>query len=163
MASAALVALVQAQAPKRPYCAFVKNNAVVRQREIALTAPYLQLNPPAHRSWIILDIDRSGASHAWEDAGLPVPTYCAINRQNRHAHIGYALSAPVCTSDAARLARTIWPIPKKSGWRACSHQLLPSKAPPISSVSLERLIGRMLSSGPKRKHTGRQPDRAPTR
>jgi hypothetical protein len=104
MASAALVALVQAQAPKRPYCAFVKNNAVVRRREIALEAPYLQLNPPVHRSWIILDIDRSGASHAWEDAALPVPTYCAINRQNGHAHIGYALSSPVCTSNAARLA-----------------------------------------------------------
>ncbi|MDH6155964.1 replication initiation protein [Janthinobacterium sp. CG_23.4] len=104
MASAALIALVQAQAPKRPYCAFVKNNAIVRRREIALAAPYLQLNPPAHRSWIILDIDRSGASHAWEDAALPVPTYCAINRENGHAHIGYALSAPVCTSAAARLA-----------------------------------------------------------
>jgi len=104
MASAALTALVQAQAPKRPYCAFVKNNAIVRRQDIALGAPYLQLNPPAHRSWLLLDIDRANASHAWDDAGLPPPTYCAINRQNGHAHIGYALFAPVCTSDAARMA-----------------------------------------------------------
>jgi hypothetical protein len=104
MASAALTALVQAQAPKRPYCAFVKNHAIVRRQDIALGAPYLQLNPPVHRSWLLLDIDRAGASHAWDDAGLPAPTYCAINRQNGHAHLGYALSAPVCTSDAARMA-----------------------------------------------------------
>ena len=104
MASAALVALVQAHAPKRPYCAFVKNHAIVRRREVALEAPYLQLNPPAHRSWIILDVDRRGAVHAWEDAGLPVPTYCSINRENGHVHIGYALAAPVCTSAAARFA-----------------------------------------------------------
>lgn len=104
MASAALIALVQAQTPKRPYCAYVKNHAIVRQREVALNAPYLQFNPPAHRSWIILDIDHSAAAHAWEDAGLPAPTYCAINRQNGHAHIGYALSGPVCTTAAARMA-----------------------------------------------------------
>lgn len=103
MASAALAALIQAHAPKRPYCAFVKNHAIVRPREVALGAPYLQLNPPAHRAWIILDLDRTGAAHAWEDAGLPVPTYCSINPQNGHAHLGYALAEPVCTSAAARL------------------------------------------------------------
>lgn len=66
--------------------------------------PYLQLNPPAHRSWLILDIDRDKAAHDWEDAALPVPTYCAITPENGRVHIGYALAAPVCTSDAARLA-----------------------------------------------------------
>lgn len=110
MASAALAALVQAQAPKRPYCAFVKNNAIVRRKDIALGAPYLQMNPPAHRSWLILDIDRERdrereyVAHVWEDAGLPPPTYCAITPDSGRGHLGYALSSPVCTSDAARMA-----------------------------------------------------------
>lgn len=110
MASAALTALVQAQAPKRPYCGYVKDNALVRPQSIALGLRYLQMNPPAHRSWLVLDIDRDKdtdreyVAHAWEDAGLPPPTYCAITRGSGRGHLGYALSAPVCTSDAARMA-----------------------------------------------------------
>jgi len=103
MASAALTALVQAYTPNRPYCGYVKTHTIVRKREVALGLRYLQLNPPAHRSWIILDIDKEEAALLWENANLPVPTYCAINPENKHAHIGYALSAPVCTSAAARL------------------------------------------------------------
>src|SRR5450830_2173 len=110
MASAALTALIQAQAPKRPYCAYVKNNALVRPQSIALGLRYLQMNPPAQRSWLVLDIDRERdrdreyVAHAWEDAGLPPPTYCAITPESGRGHLGYALSAPVCTSDAARMA-----------------------------------------------------------
>lgn len=103
MASAALTAIVRAQVSKRPYCGYVKDHAIVRPQNIALGLRYLQLNPPAHRSWVILDIDRPGTSHAWADAGLPPPTYCAINPENTRVHLGYALSAPVCTSDAARM------------------------------------------------------------
>lgn len=104
MASAALTALVEAHAPRRPYCAIEKNAARVRPQLVALSAPYLQLNPPAHCAWLLLDIDRRDAASAWLDAGLPPPTYVAINRENAHAHMGYALAAPVCTTDAARLA-----------------------------------------------------------
>lgn len=64
--------------------------------------PYLQLNSPAFCAWIILDIDRRGAAEAWLDAGLPPPTYVAVNPANGHAQLGYALSAPVCKTDAAR-------------------------------------------------------------
>jgi len=103
MASAALTALVEAHAPRRPYCANEKNGARVRPRSVALGAPYLQLNPPAHCAWLLLDVDRNGAASAWLDGSLPPPTYIAINRENGHAHFGYALAAPVCTTDAARV------------------------------------------------------------
>lgn len=104
MASAALAALVEAHAPRRPYCAEVKNFARIRPKVTALNERYLQLNPPAHQAWLILDIDEKGAAMVWDDAGLPPPTYVAINPENSHAHIGYALSSPVCTTDAARMA-----------------------------------------------------------
>lgn len=70
----------------------------------ALKAPYIQLNPPSHRAWLLLDVDHKGAASAWDDAGLPPPTFVAVNRKNGHAQIGYALAAPVCTTAAARLA-----------------------------------------------------------
>lgn len=104
MASTALRKLVEERAPRRPYCADVKHKACIRPLEIGLASAFLQLNPPAHQAWLLLDVDRRGAAHAWEDAGLPAPTYAAINRENGHAHLGYALSAPVCTTSAARQA-----------------------------------------------------------
>lgn len=104
MASAALTALIETHAPRRPYCGLYKNNARVRPKSVGLSLPYLQLNPPAHCAWLLLDVDEDGsASTTWLDAGLPPPTYVAINRENGHAHLGYALASPVCTTDAARL------------------------------------------------------------
>lgn len=103
MASSALRKLVEERAPRRPYCADEKHQASIRSQEIGLASAFLQLNPPAHQAWLVLDADERGAAHAWEDAGLPAPTYVAINRKNGHAHIGYALAAPVCTTMAARL------------------------------------------------------------
>lgn len=104
MASAALSALIEAHAPHRPYCADEKHFARIRPKVTALGERYIQLNPPAHQNWLILDIDRPGAAFAWVDADLPPPTYVAINPENGHAHIGYALASPVCTSDAGRIA-----------------------------------------------------------
>lgn len=104
MASSALKKLVEERAPRRPYCANEKNQARIRPQEIGLASAFLQLNPPAHRAWLLLDVDKRGAAHSWEDAGLPAPTFIAINRDNGHAHLGYALSAPVCSTMAARQA-----------------------------------------------------------
>ncbi|VXG73275.1 Rep protein CDS [Salmonella enterica subsp. enterica serovar Derby] len=54
--------------------------------------------------WVLLfDVDHPLAAMAWDAAGLPPPTWTAQNPENGHAHIAYALSAPVAKSDAARL------------------------------------------------------------
>lgn len=103
MASAALTSLVYSQAPDRPYCANTKSGGRIRPQSEALSSPFVQLNPPAHQAWLILDIDREKASWAWEKANLPVPTFVAANPKNGHAQIGYALTAPVCTTKVARL------------------------------------------------------------
>lgn len=102
MPSAALAQLVEERAPHRPWCAREKSGAHVRPLATALREPYLQLNQPHMCAWLVLDIDRIGGALAWESGNLPPPTYVAVNRENGHAHIGYALAAPVCTSDAAR-------------------------------------------------------------
>ncbi len=103
MPSAALAKLVEERAPHRPWCAETKSGARVRPLATALLAPYMQLNPPAAWAWLVLDIDRLGGALAWERGSLPPPTYVAANRENGHAHIGYALASPVCTTQAARL------------------------------------------------------------
>lgn len=103
LASPALAELVRELAPHRPYCAWDKHAARVRPQAMALTAPYLQLNPPAHHAWLLIDIDRTGGATAWLDKNLPPPTYIAVNRENGHAHMGYSLAAPVCKTELARL------------------------------------------------------------
>jgi hypothetical protein len=97
-----LRALIEARAPRRPWNGPDKNRARVRPLAVALQEPYLQLDPPCQRSFLIFDIDRRGAALAWELASLPPPSWIAINPLNAHAHLGYALEAPVCTTDAAR-------------------------------------------------------------
>lgn len=82
--------------PKRPYCADdLAEGLRIRSLERALTKPYIQANPPHLRVWSIHDVDRPGAAVAWEAAGLPPPTWAAVNRENAHAHLVWGLSAPV--------------------------------------------------------------------
>lgn len=101
-ASSALRSLIESSAPRRPYCALEKNQAHIRPLSTALNEPYLQLNPPGMVAWLVLDVDQSNAYAAWLDAGLPPPTFIAINPANGHAHYGYALAAPVPTTKNAR-------------------------------------------------------------
>lgn len=101
MASNALRALVADYAPRKPYAGREKI-ARIHKLSTALALPYLQLNRPGMVAWLVFDIDREGAAAAWEDANLPAPTFSATNPENGHAHIGYALAVPVCTTGAAR-------------------------------------------------------------
>ncbi|HCH8132483.1 TPA: replication initiation protein, partial [Acinetobacter baumannii] len=71
-------------------------------KRTAIQKPYIQHNPPCLVSSLVFDIDRQDAYFAWSDANLPTPTWIAKNRQNGHAHIGYMLLAPVCTTHRAK-------------------------------------------------------------
>lgn len=99
-----LKALIEERAPHRPWCGYKKNGAQVRPLAQAIKRPYMQLNPPGMIQWLVLDIDQPLSVFAWERGGLPPPTYVAVNRENEHAHIGYALETPVCTTARARKA-----------------------------------------------------------
>ena len=48
------------------------------------------------------DIDRPEGGAAWIDADLPSPNWTAQNPKNGHAHLGYALLAPVSRSVFSR-------------------------------------------------------------
>lgn len=90
----------QGRLPYKPYCTD-DLSAGIRPRcyATAIKRRYIQVNPPHLRMWLLFDIDRAGGALAWEDAMLPMPAWAAVNRANRHAHLAYALSAPVLTAD----------------------------------------------------------------
>lgn len=90
--------------PTRPYASDNLSHGVWRcSLEEAMQLPYIQHNP-ARRIWaLIFDVDRPGAVFAWDEAGLPPPTWTAMTPESGHAHLAYTLKAPVAQSDIARL------------------------------------------------------------
>lgn len=91
---------LQERTPRFPYCTDDLQDGIrPRCYSHAIKRRYIQVNPPHLRVFLLFDIDRSGGAIAWEDAGLPMPAWAAVNRENKHAHLAYALSAPVLTSD----------------------------------------------------------------
>jgi hypothetical protein len=81
--------------PRKPFCSADKTAKYIRRLSSAILMPYIQANPPHLRVWSIYDVDRPGAAFAWEDAGLPPPSWAATNIENGHAHLVWGLSAPV--------------------------------------------------------------------
>ena len=89
--------------PHKPYCTSeLGAGLIIRQKKTAIQMPYIQHNPPCLVSSLVFDIDRPDAYFSWSDANLPPPHWIARNRQNSHAHIGYMLAVPVCTTHRAK-------------------------------------------------------------
>ena len=89
--------------PHKPYCTDeLGAGLIIRQKKTAIQMPYIQHNPPCFISSLVFDVDTSDAYFSWFDANLPPPTWIAKNSQNGHAHIGYMLLAPVCTTHRAK-------------------------------------------------------------
>ena len=91
---------LQERLPRKPYCTD-DLSAGIRPRSYvhAIKRRYIQANPPHLRVFMLHDLDYDCAALAWEDNNLPMPAWAAVNRENGHAHIAYALSAPVLTAD----------------------------------------------------------------
>ena len=66
-------------------------------RKQALSYAYVQMNPKAYYSFLVLDIDRgiSGADF-WQGLGLAAPYFVVFNRSNNRGHVIYVLRSPVC-------------------------------------------------------------------
>ena len=91
--------------PRRPYCTDdLAKGLRIRSLSTALKFPYIQCNPPNLRFWLPFDLDKPGGMTCWEDADLPPPNVGIGNPANGHAHLLWGVSAPVATSEAARLA-----------------------------------------------------------
>lgn len=72
-------------------------------RDRAIEHANLAPNPKGLITSLAFDIDRPDAGAAWLDADLPQPNWITQNEANGHAHLGYALAAPVPRSLCARL------------------------------------------------------------
>jgi hypothetical protein len=75
---------------------------LIRSRKSAVNFDHIQLNPPGLRRFLIFDVDRTDAGLAFEEANLPPPNIICVNPQNGHAHLIYALAAPVPLTAASR-------------------------------------------------------------
>lgn len=85
--------------PHKPYCTSeLGAGLIIRQKKTAIQMPYIQHNPPCFIASLVFDVDTSDAYFSWSDANLPTPSWIAKNRLNGHAHIGYMLATPVCTT-----------------------------------------------------------------
>lgn len=91
--------------PAKPLCADRKNGSYKRQtRARALEHAYIETNPLAMQSLIVTDHDGADADYIADLAGLPQPSWVAMNPHTRSGHIVYALEAPVCLTDAGHRA-----------------------------------------------------------
>lgn len=73
-------------------------------RDRALQLPYIESNPTALRSLVVVDRDENDTDQVADLLGLPQPSWVAMNPRTRTGHIVFALSAPVCLTDAGRRA-----------------------------------------------------------
>lgn len=91
--------------PRRPLAGKSKSGGYYRtNRERALTMPYIESNPTAMTSLVITDHDGGMADEIVSLAGMPQPSYVALNPITRSGQIVYALATPVIMTDAARRA-----------------------------------------------------------
>lgn len=113
--------LFASRLPARPLATDDWNQGTYREpRASALLRRYVQPNPRNLHSFLVLDIDRAGAAFAWDEAGLPHPTWAASNPVNAHAHLGWALHTPVSTSEMAHLKPLRYLAGIEAGYRdAC--------------------------------------------
>lgn len=88
--------LFKQSVPKKPYCTdWLESGLQIRNATTATRKKYIQVNPPWLRSFLVFDIDRPQAAVAWQDANLPEPFWTSQNPENGHAHLCFALDAPV--------------------------------------------------------------------
>jgi DNA-binding XRE family transcriptional regulator len=94
--------------PDYPHCTD-KLEAGCRQapKHVAINRRYIEVNKPnfSHK-YILNDLDYEGAAFAWEDKGLPAPTFSVINPENLRGHIDYELITAVhLGANASRKAK----------------------------------------------------------
>lgn len=101
---------IAARFPRKPY---VTNNpefgTVIRPLSRAREYSYIQYDPPAYAHMIVVDYDGKAGpgitvDMLWKLANLPAPNYIAVTpgSARERGHLAWSISAPVCTTDAAR-------------------------------------------------------------
>lgn len=90
--------------PQKPLAGDSKNAPKRHMnRAQALTMPSIEVNPLCVQSLIVLDVDECDVKGLATLCGLPEESWAVRNLDKAGTgHIGYALTAPVCLTDAAR-------------------------------------------------------------
>lgn len=91
--------------PRLAYCSEnPRAEGIYREtRESALEKRHIQPNTLKLHSWIVLDVDQPGAAHSWRSSNCPPPNITTTNPRTGHAHLMFQLSAPVATTEIARI------------------------------------------------------------
>jgi hypothetical protein len=100
----------------KPYCSnnLQKQGLKIRPKDIAFERyAYLQLNNHWSDTYLIFDVDRSGAALEWDLADILAPTFITINPLNGHAHLVYELRAPVWKQGSEKPIK--WTLAIKKG------------------------------------------------
>ena len=88
--------------PKRPYCTNDPYyGQTVRHTEEALKFAHIQPNTSGKVVWLAYDVDHPDGATVWHRLNAPAPTLSIENPTNGHAHLLYALEAPVPRTRAA--------------------------------------------------------------
>jgi hypothetical protein len=90
--------------PNKPYCSDSKGYTIIRSKSYAQNKPYIQINNPNLKRYLIVDIDEQDAYSILLDSHLPQPTYTSINRVNGHLQCAWKLRDAVSTSYNSRIA-----------------------------------------------------------
>jgi len=105
--------------PFKPYCVNEFSEGLkVRAKGEAVKRRHVQYNTPAKVAYLCFDVDKDRAHEAWFDANLPAPSLVVQNPANGHAHLLYALAAPICRTNAARLKPLRYLAAVEEGLRA---------------------------------------------
>lgn len=89
--------------PRRPYCTNEpRDGQTVRGRDVAISYKNIQPNTSGKVVWLAFDVDHGDAATSWDRLNAPPPTLAIENPANGHAHLLYALQAPVPRTEAAR-------------------------------------------------------------
>lgn len=80
----------------------LKYGSHLRKKAYALKHHYIQFNDHFIK-FLVLDLDRKNCFWDWHDRNLPAPNFIVSNPKNGHCHYIYALQAPICRTDNARL------------------------------------------------------------
>ena len=74
-----------------------------RPKEQACRNKYISYNNRYALNGFLFDVDHANGAIMWDLVGLPKPNVIIQNTNNGHAHLLYALKAPVPRTDAARI------------------------------------------------------------
>ena len=104
--------------PRRPYCTDdPRLGQTVRSKEKALAFSHIQPNTSGKVVWLAFDIDEPDGATAWHQRNAPPPTLSIENPANGHAHLFYALEAPVLRTVAARTKPLLYLAAVQEGLR----------------------------------------------